>query len=147
MRRDLRHYELPSRFAQRYRPVRVHAHEKGLAAFALDEYSLRFFRIMATGAPVSAQAIWSLVRDPEDSAAVQLVSGRREGTLGYVVCEVAHASADPAAYSVPRRLTYRAKVMIADLQALVRDLADDPAGSANADVIGFIERRIDQLRI
>ena len=146
MRRDLRHYELPSRFAQRYRPVRVHAHEKGLAAFALDEYGLRFFRIMATASPVPAQAIWSIVRDPTDRSVMQLVAGRHEDTLGYVVCEVPHTAADPETYPVPRRLTYRAKVTIATLQALLHDLADDPAASA-ADVIGFIERRIDQLTI
>ncbi|MGA2253506.1 MAG: hypothetical protein ABSG53_02500 [Thermoguttaceae bacterium] len=146
MQRDLRHYELPSRFAQRYRPVRVHAHEKGLAAFALDEYGLRFFRIMATGSPVPAQAIWSIVRDTANETGMQLAIGRREESLGYVVCEVLYSSADPATYPVPRRLSYRAKVTIATLQALLHDLADDPAHSA-ADVIGVIERRIDQLTI
>jgi hypothetical protein len=143
---DFRHNELPARFAERYRPVRVHPHEKGLAAFALDEYGLRFFRIMATGTAVPTQAIWSLVRHPVECAAVQLVSGRREDALGYVVCEVPHASADPAAYPVPRRLTYRAKVTIAALQALLRDLADDPAACAAAEVIRFVEHRIDQLK-
>ena len=146
MQRDLRHYELPSRFAQRYRPVRVHAHEKGLAAFALDEYGLRFFRIMATGSPVPAQAIWSIVRDTANETGMQLAIGRREESLGYVVCEVLYSSADPATYPVPRRLSYRAKVTIATLQALLHDLADDPAHSA-ADVIGVIERRIDQVTI
>ena len=148
MRRDLRHYELPVRVRPQYRPVRVHAHEKGLAAFALDEYGLRFFRIMATGTPVPRASDLEPCPSPgrrrcrADSSA-----GRHEDALGYVVCEVPHASADPAAYPVPRRLTYRAKVTIAALQALLCDLADDPAGSAAADVIGFIERRIDQLKI
>ena len=146
MRRDLRHYELPSRFARRYRPVRVHADEKGLATFALDEYGLRFFRIMATGTAVPAQAIWSIVRNTADETGMQLAIGRRDESLGYVVCEVLYASADPATYPVPRRLTYRAKVTIAALQALLHDLANDPAGT-DADVIGFIERRIDQLTI
>jgi hypothetical protein len=147
MQRDLRHYELPSRFAQRYRPVRVHAHEKGLAAFALDEYGLRFFRIMATRNPVPHEAVWSLIRPTAARPAMQLISGRHEDASAYFVCEIPHASADPAAYPVPRRLSYRAKVMIATLQALMHDLADDPARSADADLIGFIERRIDQLRI
>ena len=145
MSRDLRHCQLPAPFAERYRPVRVHPHEKGLAAFALDEYGLRFFLTMATGTPVPSQAIWSLVPYPADCAAVQLVSGRGEGALGYVVCEVPRGSTDPAAYPVPRRLTYRAKVTIAALQALLHDLADDPAGSA-AEVIRFVERRIEQLK-
>jgi hypothetical protein len=146
MRRDLRQYELPSRFARRYRPVRVHTHEKGLAAFALDEYGLRFFRIMATGSEVPAQAVWSIVRNTADEAGMQLAIGRHDESLGYVICEVLHAAADPVAFSVPRRLTYHAKVTIAALQALLHDLANDPAGT-DADVIGFIERRIDQLTI
>jgi hypothetical protein len=146
MPRDFRHYELPSRFAQRYRPVRAHAHEKGLAAFALDEYGLRFFRSMATGNSVPAQAIWSIVRNAANGTGMQLAIGRHDESLGYVVCEFPCDSSDPATYPVPRRLTYRAKVTIATLQALLHDLPNDPAGSA-ADVIGFIERRIDQLTI
>jgi hypothetical protein len=144
MQRELRHYELPSLFARRFRPVRVHVHEKGLAAFALDEYGLRFFRIMATGSPVHAQAIWSIVRNTADETGVQLVIGRHDEPLGYVVCENLYDSADPATYPLPRRQTYRAKVTIAALQALLHDLADDPAGT-DADVIDFIERRIEQL--
>jgi hypothetical protein len=146
MPRNLRHYELPSRFAQRYRPVRVHSHEKGLAAFALDEYGLRFFRIMATGSPVHAQAIWSIVRNTADETGMQLAIGRRDESLGYVVCENLYAADNPATYSVPRRQTYRAKVTIATLQALLRDLADNPA-ETDADVLGFIQRRIDQLTV
>jgi hypothetical protein len=140
MRRDFRHFELPGPLARRYRPVRVHPHEKGLVAFLLDEYGLRFFRIMATGSAIPQEAVWSLVRPPVELAALHLVSGRREDALGYVVCEVAHASGHPAAFPVPARLSYRAKVTIAALQALLSDLADDPAGSATADVIGFIEQ-------
>jgi hypothetical protein len=142
---DIRHYELPSRFADRYRPVRVHPRERGLAAFALDEYGLRFFSIMATGASVPNEAIWSLVHRPAECPAVQLAAGRRENALGYVVCELPHASTDPATYPVARRLTYRAKVTIAALRSLVSDLADQPAGST-ADVLRFIEHRIDKLK-
>src|SRR5258708_36187334 len=61
MQRDFRHYELPGPFARRFRPVRVHLHENGLAAFLLDEYGLRFFSIMATGSAVSQEAVWSLI--------------------------------------------------------------------------------------
>jgi hypothetical protein len=145
MTRGLRHYELPSRFAERYRPVRVHQHEHGLAAFALDEYGLRFFRMMATGATVPPQAIWSLSRHSAESTLVQLVSGRHADAIGYVVCERPHVYADPAVHPVPRRLSYRAKVTIAALQSLLSDLTDEPGASA-AEVVRFVERRIDQLR-
>jgi hypothetical protein len=146
MQRDFRRFELPGPFAKRYRPVRVHSHEKGLAAYVLDDYGLRFFRVMATGSPVPQEAVWSLIRRPVEPPVLQLVPGRREDAPGYVVCQAAHASGDPVVYPVPARLSYRAKVTIAALQALLRDLADDPAGSAAAEAIGFIERRIDQLR-
>jgi hypothetical protein len=146
MQHDFRRFDLPGPFARQYRPVRVHPHEKGLAAFVLDDYGLRFFRIMATRSPVAQEAVWSLVHHPVESPALQLVSGRREDASGYLVCEVPHASGDPAAYPVPRRLSYRAKVTIAALQGLLHDLADDPAGPARHELAGFIERRIDQLR-
>jgi hypothetical protein len=48
--------------------------------------------------------------------------------------------------AIPLRPTSSA-VTIAPYQTLLHDLADDPAGSASADVIGLIERRNDQLRI
>ncbi|HLJ95417.1 MAG TPA: hypothetical protein VKU02_19730 [Gemmataceae bacterium] len=140
--RDFRHFELPGIFARRYRPVRVHAHEKGLAAYALDEYGLRFFRVLATGASVPHEAVWSILRQP--NGALQILTGRRDDACGFLVCEVPHAG-DAAAYPVPPRLSYRAKVTIAALQSLLVDLTADPAGSA-ADVIAVIERRIDQLR-
>jgi hypothetical protein len=143
MRRDLRYFEVPGQFAGRYRPVRVHPHEKGLAAYALDEYGLRFFRVMATGDSVPHEAVWSLIRQTSQRP-LQLVSGRRDDACGFLVCELPHAG-HPAAYPVPPRLSYRAKLTIAALQSLLADLAADPAGSA-ADVIRFIERRIDQLR-
>jgi hypothetical protein len=142
---DFRQFEVSALFAQRYRPVRVHPHEKGLAAFLLDEYGLRFFRIMATATPVPPEAIWSLIRNAAECPTLHLVSGRSDDACGYLICEVPHAPADPAAYPVPPRLSYRAKVAIAALQTLLVDLAEDPASSA-ADVIGFIERRIEQLR-
>jgi hypothetical protein len=145
-RRDLRHFELPGLFARHYRPVRVHPHEMGLAAFVLDEYGLRFFRIMATATPVPETAIWSLVPNPAGRPALHIVSSRLEDACGYLVCEVPHASADQAAYAVPPRLSYRAKVTITALQFLVSDLTDHPSNLAAADVIAFIERRIEQLR-
>ncbi len=145
MRRDLRQFELPGPFARRYRPVRVHTHEKGLAAFVLDEYGLRFFRIMATATQVPPEAVWSVTRQDAGSLALQIESGRRPDACGYLVCEVPHA-ADAAAYPVSPQLSYRAKVTIAALQSLLADLSDDPAGIVAAEVIGFIERRIDRLR-
>jgi hypothetical protein len=144
MRRDFRYFELPGIFARRYRPVRVHAHEKGLAAYALDEYGLRFFRVMATGASVPHEANWSIVPQSAERPALQIVNGRRDDACGFLVCEVPHAG-DAAAYPVPPRLSHRAKVTIAALQSLLADLTADPAGSA-ADVIAVIERRIDQFR-
>jgi hypothetical protein len=147
MRRDLRHFELPEPFARHYRPVRVHSHEKGLAAFVLDEYGLRFFRIMATRTTVPPEAVWSLIPHAASRPALQLVSGRRDDAAGYLVCEVPCDAADPVSYPVPRRLSYRAKVAIAALQTLLHDLADRPAGPAAADVIGIIKRHIEQFRI
>jgi len=147
MRRDFRHFELPEAFARHYRPVRVHSHEKGLAAFVLDEYGLRFFRIMATRAAVPKEAVWSLIRRTAKHPTLQLVSGRRDNAAGYLVCEIPCDPADPVSFPVPRRLSYRAKVTIAALQTLLHDLADHPAGPAVADVIGIIEQRIEQLRI
>ncbi len=146
MRRDLRHFELPSQFARHYRPVRVHRHERGLAAFALDEYGLRFFRIMATATTVPHEAIWSLVQNTAGTPSLQLVFGRHAGAAGYVVCEVPHVSGETSAYPIPPRLSHRAKVSIAALQALLADLSNDPTISAVADVTGFIERRIEHLR-
>ena len=145
MRRDFRHFELPGAFARRYSPLRLNAHEKGLAAFVLDDYGLRFFRIMATGNAVPLEAVWSLIRNPAERPGLNIVSGRRDNACGFLICEVPHASGDPAAYPVPPRLSYRAKVTIAALQSLIADLANHPA-SSTADVIGFIERRIQQLR-
>jgi hypothetical protein len=145
MRRDLRNFELPGAFAQRYRPVRVHPQERGLAAFVLDEYGLRFFRLMATGAPVLDGAIWSIVQQAQ-SASIQLLPRRCRHALAYVVCELPNASAEPTPYPIPRRLTFRAKVTIAALQSLLNDLAHHPAESAG-DVTALIEHRIDQLRI
>jgi hypothetical protein len=142
MQRDFRHFELPGKFVGRYRPVRVHAHEKGLAAYALDEYGLRFFRVMATGAYVPPEAIWTINRQPSEHFALQLVNGRPSDACGFVVCEVPYVG-DATAYPVPPRLSYRTKVTIAALQSLLADLAADPAG---ADVIATIERRIEQLR-
>ena len=144
MRRDFRHFELPGAFARRYRPVRVHSHEKGLAAYALDEYGLRFFRIMATGASVPHEAVWSIVRQSAERPPLQIVNGRRHDACGFLVCEVPHAG-DAAAYPVPPRLSSRVKVTIATLQSLLADLTAHRDGSA-ADVIRVIERRIDQLR-
>jgi hypothetical protein len=146
MPHDFRRFEMPGTFARRYNPVRVHPDEQGLAAFVLDEYGLRFFRIMVTGCPVPAQAIWSIVRRAADCAALHLVAGRHDDSRGYVVCDVPYTSGDVAAYLVPRRLTFRAKVTIAALQALLHDLPGDAAASADRNVIDFIERRIDQLR-
>jgi hypothetical protein len=146
MRRDFRHFELPAAFARMCRPVRVHLHEKGLAAFVLDDYGIRFFRLMATATPVPTEAIWSLVGHVAGTRCLQLVFGRHQDAAGYVVCEVPHASGDAATYTVPPRLSYRAKVTIAALQNLLSDLSNDPAVSAVADVTGIIERRIEQLR-
>ncbi len=145
MQRDLRYFDLPGQFARRYRPVRVHPHEKGLAAFVLDEYGLGFFGMMATATRVPPEAIWSIVRHAGGTPPLQLVFGRHEAAAGYIVCEVPHASGDAAAYPVPPRLSFRAKVTIAAFQSLLADLAAIPAGSA-PDVISVIERRIDQLR-
>ncbi len=129
MRRDLRYFELPGPFARQHRPVRVHPHEKGLAAYVLDEYALKFFRIMATASQVPEDAVWSLVRTEVVRSGLQIVSGRQENASGFLVCDVPRQSHDRASYPVPPSLSVRAKAAIAALQSLACDLMADRAPS------------------
>jgi hypothetical protein len=146
LRLDLRRYDLPPRFAARYRPVKLHVRERGLEAFVLDEYGLAFYRRMTTADAVPEGAVWSVVTSGATTS-LRLIPGRCGDAIGYLVCEVVAEPAVMENYPVPNRLSYRAKVSIATLRRLLADLQACDQLRPSGEMVRFIEDRIDQLRV
>jgi hypothetical protein len=130
-------YELPTRFLERFRPVKTQGREKGLPAYLFDAYGLTFYRQGATAGAIPAEAIWSLIRT---DAGLRLVHGMLHDATAYVIAQSCPADGDPAAYALPVRLGYRAKVAVQALQRLRQDIDDLPDA---AQLVALIDRRID----
>jgi hypothetical protein len=144
---NLARYVLPSRFIERYRPVRSHPHEKALGGHFFDPNAARFFIRMATVDPVPPEAVWTVLPPASDTGPFRVASGMRDQhALGHVICQVPFVAGEDLEFPLARQLTYRARLRITTLQGLLDDIRQ--AGQlAAGDAAAFIERRIEDLKV
>jgi hypothetical protein len=146
MKNTLSRYVLPSRFIERYRPVKSHPHEKRLAGYFFDPNAARFFIRMATVEAVPAEAVWTVL--VPNAASARIVSGQRdELAVGYVICQVPFAAGDDFEFPLVRPLTYRARLRIRTLESLLDDLRQAGQLAAGGEIAAFIQRRIEELKV
>ena len=136
MTADLARYVLPSRFIERYRPVKSHPHEKRLAGYFFDPNAARFFIRMATVDAVPAEAVWTVIAT--DAAPIRIVSGGRDQlALGYLICQAPFAVGENLEFPLVRPLTYRTRLRISTLQGLLDDLSQAGSLATGGDIAGF----------
>ena len=146
MTADLARYVLPSRFIERYRPVKSHPHEKRLAGYFFDPNAARFFIRMATVDAVPAEAVWTLIA--KDAAPIRIVSGERgEVAVGHVICQVPFAVGENLEFPLVRPLTYRTRLRIRTLQGLLDDLRQAGQLATGGEIAAFIQHRIEELKV
>jgi hypothetical protein len=137
----LHRYELPARFLDRFRPVKAHPREKGLAAYVFDAYGLRFYQAMPTAGALPAGAVWSVIADGQ--GVLRLTHGVSDDALGYAVAQRLPGEEDVRSYPLALRLGTRAKVAVQVLQRLRSDLAHSQALADADPILALIDQRID----
>jgi len=140
-------YVLPTRFIERYRPVKSHPNEKALGGYCFDHNAARFFICMATADTVPPEVVWTVVPPTVGGEPFHVVSGLREElALGYVICQVPFGGADDLEFPLSPRLTYRARIRITTLQGILDDIRKTGQFSTGSEIAGFIQCRIEELK-
>ena len=102
---------------------------------------------MATVDPVPSEAVWTVLA-PDAAAPFRVVSGRGdEAAVGYVIGQVPYTAGEDLAFPLVRPLTYRARLRLRTLQGLLDDLRQAGQLAAGGEVVAFIERRIEELKV
>jgi hypothetical protein len=146
MTADLARYVLPSRFIERYRPVKSHRYERALGGYFFDPNAADFFIRMATETPVPGEAVWTVLPGTTDPS-FTVASGFRDAAIGYVICETPFARGENLDVRLARQLTYRARVRLAVLRQIYDEISKEGPLPTSDEIAAFVQRRIDEMTI